>query len=467
MPESEQAFALPLTAFERYMLADDGADYPMTFAVELHFSGKIERAAWKRSLQEALGRHPLLQSTVGSAAGGNLCWIPAVAAPLDLFWNGAGTIASCSCAAALDLTSRPGLRVCVQEGAERTDVALLFHHACCDGLGALSFIGDVLHAYGRFCGGQGSERRRVEVARLAARGNLGRGDENWPARTLALFTSLPHIVRFLLRHPVPLENPAAAVRACDGGEKASPGLPKIVRHTFDREQTLRLRETAHAAGATLNDLLLRDMFLSIDAWNRRYGGGHGPGGHRPGGRRRGWLKVSMPTNLRRQGDELMPAANMVSHTFITRRASECDDPQSLLAGIAHETASIKRTHRGLCFIRSIEAVQAFCCGRMPQSLLGRRSLATVVLSNLGCIERGLGEDFLALAPSGPITAGNLTLESVTTAPPVRSHTSAAVMAYCYGERLNIGLNCDRNVFSREQSREFLREYVERLEKTAF
>lgn len=53
-------FPLPLTTFEKYMLLDDRADYPMAFVIQLKLSGELRRSAFESSLEETLSRHPLL-----------------------------------------------------------------------------------------------------------------------------------------------------------------------------------------------------------------------------------------------------------------------------------------------------------------------------------------------------------------------------------------------------------------------
>ena len=439
-----------MAAFERYMLADDRPDYPMAFVFALQLAGKIDRAALEQSLRDALGRHPLLHALIDRTIPRRPCWISAGDRPPALDWNVEGVPLECPSSVAIDLTSRPGLRVWVRQGGHGAELSLQFHHACCDGLGALRFIGDVLAAYGiRTAGGHDKPLPRpVDVGRLVTRGNLGRVDESMLERALALLGALPHTLKFVGCRPFPLSGPDDLPPV----ETKTPSLPPIERHVFSEAQTRRLRDVAARRGTTLNDLLMRDMFLAINGWNSL---SHG--------RQRGWLRVSMPTNLRGPGDEQLPASNYVSLTFLTRRPWECDNPRRLLAGIQRETASIKRIRRGLCFIRVIEAAQAIR-GEMPRLFVGRRCRATVVLSNLGHIERTLAATFPHNA--GRIVAGNLTLEGIAVVPPIRPNTSAAFTANCYAGRLTIGALFDRKIFTRDQAQTFLNNYTDRLLDTA-
>jgi hypothetical protein len=227
----------------------------------------------------------------------------------------------------------------------------------------------------------------------------------------------------------------------------------MVRRELSAEVFLRLREVARRRGATVNDLLLRDMFVTIAAWNARWGGGS----------RRAWLRILMPANQRVAGEIPMPAANEVSMSFLSRRAGQCDDARRLLDGIRRETLHVKRTRRALRFIHAIEWVQ-WLCGGMPRLLVSDRCVATAVLSNLGDATRW----FTATFPSrsGRLVAGNVALEAITGAPPIRPKTSAAVLVTrCNGET-SVGLRCDPRRFAPEHAEAFLADYVDRLARTS-
>ena len=54
------------------MLADDQADYPMTFVVQLTLLGQLDPASWQAALEESLVRHPLLRRLSSPARAGVL-----------------------------------------------------------------------------------------------------------------------------------------------------------------------------------------------------------------------------------------------------------------------------------------------------------------------------------------------------------------------------------------------------------
>jgi hypothetical protein len=171
----------------------------------------------------------------------------------------------------------------------------------------------------------------------------------------------------------------------------------------------------------------------------------------------------MPANLRVVGERAMPAANVVGMSFLSRRAGACDDARRLLDGIRRETLHVKRTRRGLRFIHVIEWAQRLC-GGMPRLLVSDRCVATAVLSNVGDAARW----FTATFPrrSGRLMAGNLVLEGVTGAPPIRPKTSAAVLiSRCAGE-MTVSLRCDPRRFAPEHAEGLLAAYVDRLVQTS-
>jgi hypothetical protein len=160
----------------------------------------------------------------------------------------------------------------------------------------------------------------------------------------------------------------------------------------------------------------------------------------------------------------MPAANAMSYAFLTRSTSDCAEcgSQDLLEGISRETRLIKQWSMGLMFLDGLR-FSTRIPGLVHLMSRRRRCMASLVLSNLGQLARNFpyqpGED-------GPIRAGNVTLERVTGAPPVRRLTRVAMLATRNEGRLTLGVRCDPWQFSPGDAKTFLAQYVERLEKTA-
>lgn len=352
----------------------------------------------------------------------------------------------------IDLGHEVGLRIWVRVGEGRVELTFQFHHSCCDGVGALRFIGDLLAAYGTQVAP--SERspvlRPVDPTRLSRRGNFLVRTPAPVTRGQATWSAIREAYRWLTCRPEPVALPTPAT----AGEPRNPEFPRICSHTFSVAQTRQLRTAATRQGATLNDLLLRDMFLALIRWNESQQQPLGP---------RHWLRINMPTNLRGGDDEQTPAANMMSYAFLTRRVRDCQNPQTLLGGINWETGMIKRWGLGLQFLGGIAAAQRIP-GLLPLVLRGSRCLATVVVTNVGEIARRFGARFPN--ESGRLRCGNLVLEQLVGVPPIRRGTRAGVSVVLYSGALTLTMRCDPQFFSLAETGQLLMQYVDQLQQTA-
>ncbi len=189
---------------------------------------------------------------------------------------------------------------------------------------------------------------------------------------------------------------------------------------------------ARVHDATLNDLLLRDLFLTMRTWNQQHNGSQGI------------FRVNVPVNLRDRTDRCMPAANRLSFAFVTKDLRNFDDRRKLLTSICDDTVRIKQWKLGLYYYGGL-AVACHVPNAVPWALNRRYSFATVVLSNLGRV-------YARSALSGRgrrLACGNLVLERVTGAPPLRPLTRAAIAVVEYGDEANINLRCDPHLVWRE------------------
>jgi hypothetical protein len=199
---------------------------------------------------------------------------------------------------------------------------------------------------------------------------------------------------------------------------------------------------------TLNDLLLRDLFVTLAEWNRST-----PEAGRP-------IRILVPTNLRAEEDCRMPAANVLSFAFLVRRATEIADQHRLLTGIRDETKLIKRWRLGLYFVGGLAIAS-----RWPSLLrwfLNRRwPFATAVFSNLGNIfsQTPLPRD------QGKLVSGGLMMDQVGGVPPLRRDTRLGIVVATYAGQLCVFLRCDPRWFSGDMQRQLLAAYARRIAKT--
>jgi hypothetical protein len=345
----------------------------------------------------------------------------------------------------LDLQREIGIRFHIQTDATASELTIQFHHACCDGLGGCMFIEDLLLAYTLACG---DPPRQLDLRPLDPRKLRGRGRFGLTFPTLLRMApqQLVGILRgqqFLTRRPVPL----VPHRACLNDDTPPKGYPAVLHYVFDEESTSRCRPTAKHLGVTLNDMLVRDLFLALAEWRSRQN--IGDDDH--------WLRMVIPINLRTPGDHLLPAANMVGNAFLDRRGPDFGDASRLLRGIHKEMALVKRWRLGLAFI-FLANVYRWLPGGLEKTIRADKCFSSCMFANLG--------DPFAHFPvsdcDGRAVAGNVTLEDIDFVAPISPYSCAEVDVATYARKLGLTLHYDPRFLSGEQAANLLDTYVRRI-----
>lgn len=220
------------------------------------------------------------------------------------------------------MTKEIGLRIWADWSPTKTELVFQFHHACTDGLGGVQFIGDLLAGYGQQTAPDGAELPEIEPVqfdRLRARATFSVAEAAAAQKAVSCpFMIGKRLIKLLRCGPVPL---ASARTRMSVGTVLK--FPAIISRVIDRPVLQQLKVVAARKVVELNDLYLLEMFQTIREWNLRYGRG----------RDNQWLRIGMPTSLRTPLHDQMPAANVVSYMFLTRRAGDCNRPDDLLADI--------------------------------------------------------------------------------------------------------------------------------------
>jgi hypothetical protein len=440
--DDRDLWPLPLTPFEKFLLLDDRPDYPMTFFGELRFSGELRREPFEHSLALAAARNPLLRARVDDDATPPR-WTPADPyVPLD-DWASTGTPIHRADEGRLDIRRRPGWRVRVRVDAETSYVLWEFHHAVCDGHGAMRFIEDVLVAYDAIvrCVESGPAFRPVEVERLKHRGDFSSFAEQLAPPVRPWWHPIRDAVRFHAFGPHPL-------RAPSDEPTARGGYPGVNSRVFDDGESARIRSRASSNAGTLNDAALTAVLRTLHDWNGRRCGGESPDR----------LRVLMPINLRVPADEKMPAANRMAFGFVTRDAKAMRDPAALAAGIRDETQYVRRYGLGLDFLGGLATADRWSL--LPWILRKPRCMATAILTNMGDPTRRFAHRFPRR--EGRCVVGDLVLDDITGSPPLRPLTRAGFGIGTYAGRIVINAKCDPTLFADDDAREILRIFGERL-----
>lgn len=442
----DEMFPLPITPFEYYYLCDDQAAYPTTFPIELAFSGELDRGALESALAAVLARHPLLTARIDENQGGCPNWIAGDAPQID-WGDDSPESPSGPIGRQIDLTTSPGLRVFVRTGRGTSYLRCEFHHACCDGRGGCQFLEEVLIAYHAARESQPVVLPPLDPLRLRARGEFG-----VPTPTLwTRFRERCRRIRFwiplLVREPQPL---AAPVDTASSPAPCEPGPGAFHTRVIDGERVARLRRAAAAQQATLNDVLLCDLLLAIADWNAEQ--------RRPAG----WLRINVPISRRERSESQMPAANVLSYAFLTRKLTRATDPRQLLDSIRRETEQIRRDREKRYYIAGLGFLCRYRPALIPWILSCRKSFATAVLSNFGTVF----EHTPLARQSGKLVCGNVVLERVCAVPPIRPLTRASLAVVQYAGEMTISLNWDSSCLRSEAAERFLTRYIARLDDMA-
>jgi NRPS condensation-like uncharacterized protein len=468
-PDCARAFPMRLSDFEYYMFVDDRPSHPMVFVMVVHVDGCLQRQAIESSLRDALQAHPLFSCHILKIPKLGWCWSHSGQVPLPVNWQCVDTPVQLNDPVpirAIDLQVQTGIYIEICHHPESSRIVFYLHHACCDGIGGLQFVSEVLARYGRKTAGSEEKQPQFEPPRLELlklRDNFDSGKSAGERQQRSLKRLIGKIGRLFGRRPALLRPvspvPAATAPTATGataetGRLNDPGAARAIQsRVLSRSVNRGLRAAAAGGSVSVNDLCIREMLLHIRAWNRLSGPIKGDP----------WLRISVPVSMRTTDHQNMPACNMVGYSFITRRDSECTDELSLLTSIHQQTEDVLFSRAGIVALRFLGLLRKIP-GAMQLSLSLKSCFCTVVLANVGDVRKRFSGRFPL--QNGRWVAGDVLVKHIRGVAPVRPNTRAAVTIGEYAGTLSIHLRTDSTVIGPEDSERFLNEFTDRLLKLA-
>lgn len=452
--EPESLFPLPLSDFEFYMFVDNRPSYPMVFNLIAHLSGSLDRTLFAEAVNSALSCHPLLNCQVQKLPGRGWCWVADLGASPTIDWSErAGDFVSVDQPiSAIDLRYESGLRIFVTASTSRAQVVFQFHHSCCDGAGAVEFLGDVFARYGLATVTKNEEAPTIGTAK---RFQLLRRDQYSTTRpegsrtSRSLSRTIGMARRLLLRRPTPI----LARRPVHERVSHSVGGSRMITQVLPKEVTRQLRNVAQRLSASVNDVCVLEMFRLIQSWNRA-AGEISPSR---------WIRLVVPVSLRTPDHDHMPAANLVSCAFVTRTFAECDDAVTLLQSIRKQTGEMLHQQEGFVLLKCLRFLRRIP-GLLSLVLRTKSCFGSVILAYVGDVRRLFSGRFPL--HQGKWVAGNVTIERIDGVAPVRSNTRAAISIGTYAGEMILNLRTDRAALSQEDAADFLAQLAARLEQIA-
>ncbi len=446
---SASFFPAPLTVFEDYMFLDYSTAYPTAITCRLRFRGRLDVEQFRRALELAIRRHPLFACRV-EKIGRRRRWVPDDA-PLAFVEARRETVPGADgsdffeSVRPLRLDREPGLRTTVIWDDASADVVFRCHHSVSDGTGLKAFIADALVEYAVLLGvvPQNVERRPLNFDALRRRGQFGLTLKSYCLNYLYTTAST---LRFLFGRPrafAPLAD-APEIAPLDADVEEIRRRPDLLTTALSVDATKRCIATAKRLGITVNDLALSAFVWSLDEIRRTRGENLG-----------GRTRIATPINLRNDNHFASPACNVVTMTFVDFSRSDRRNPRRLLQATRRKMNVVKQRdqkHFLDLVLKTGDFLGRLVGGDLSLFLRSNQCRATATFSNIGraCLDVPLECD-----ADGRIRVGDLTLDAIENAPPIRNRSPISVAALTYGERLTFGFRFDPRYLTDAEAQAFL------------
>ncbi|MDG2012477.1 MAG: hypothetical protein P8J33_03170, partial [Pirellulaceae bacterium] len=321
---------LRVTSIERYHLCDDTPQNPNVIGCDLTVRGPLHLINATAALREAAGRHPMIAARLQGrywyldpADAQTLEWVVVADSGSEA---GGSDPPGCDLRV-IDLTQQLSSRFVLRKGKEVTHLSFRLHHAAADGGGGLQFVADWLLTYHRLSTASELPRsRETNISLLANRNHLKLLTREFLGKLWVQPIAILGAGKFLLRQV------QAVVPLRDAGQAPQVHDFQCLESSLSTEQVANLKRQATACNATINELILRGVFLGIHHFRKSQGL------HQP----REWLRLMVPISIRDFSDRRLPAANRASIVQLDRTDRDFEDPQGMTWGLNYELGNIKK-----------------------------------------------------------------------------------------------------------------------------
>ena len=352
----------PLGLLDEAILHLDSPAEPWSVHLEVRYRRALDETRLGEAVGAALDRHPAARARLAiSHPRRSYEWVPSPTPDLDPYdivhCDGDDALA----AAREELLSRPlpfgaspPLRVRLARHPDADVVMLNLHHAAGDGMAALVFLQSVARAYA------GRPETVVDLPRGPAATPVSRPQLRAAAAELS-----------------GAARPSARI-AADGGREAPGYAFHLLALEAARTRALRARARD---GATVNDLLMAALHLSVARWNAEHG--------KPGGR----LSVLMPVNLRPREAWRDGFGNFTFMVPVSTVPRDRVSPTVAVDAVRRRTRAVKEQRTPAAVVSCLQRLQHLPISfrrRIIRQAARESVVPTSLLSNLGVMEHDLG-----------------------------------------------------------------------------
>lgn len=440
-------FPIRLSDFEDYAFQDDSPEHPMVIVLRIVVEGRLNEEAFRESLDVSLSENPLLQSIVRPHWRGNtwnLLKTPELPLSVERFSDDQLPMACPQ--KRLDLTRQPGILFDLRVSPGRSVLIAYFHHACCDGIGSIRFVGDVFARYGQITAT--AKEMRPEIREVASETLQLRGTRRMPGhcadRRAPLWHTLTEASRLFLRRSYRFMTSPIA----DDSETNDPIRNVIHTRVLPRSVLRQLKKFAAARGVTTNDLCMSVFLQLLANWSQSDSAAG-----------RDLFRILMPVSMRHPKHDSISAANVVSFCFHNFERRDTRNFEALLSMVHEKSQQMVNRNEGAAMLYGF-AVASKCPGgfRIAQKI--QPDFATAVMTNVGEVRRLFNNRFPL--KQGRAVAGDVVLHRVDGVAPVRENTNITMSCGTYGGELIVHISRNTRIFSEKDALYFVNSIADRL-----
>jgi NRPS condensation-like uncharacterized protein len=420
-----------LNVLDELYLHLDRPEEPWSVHVEIRAEGRIDAARLEAAIREAALRHPIARARLAESRATDVRYRWEIADELDEVdleeVDGDLVAARERLLGRTPALDRPGPFALLLAHDPAGDVLVLnLHHAAGDGLSALRLMGSIARAYA------GEDDPVPALDPLAVRDVAAlSGPGSVAERLTRARAALDYLARGV----------SAPARIAPAGESDRPGYGFGLL-ALEPEEVARLADL-RADGATVNDVLLGALAVTVREWNVRQGNGSGA------------VYLMMPINLRPPEWRFEVVGNFASYVSVRIGADDHETLDKAIAAAAASTRRIKEGSLAGLIVDLFGPPRLLATGlkkRMQDLIPLTRDVVvdTAVLSNLGRVD-GVPH----LGDAGAV-------QELWFSPPGRMPLGAALGAATLDGRLFLTLRHRHPQFGAAAAEEFLALYKQVL-----
>ena len=448
---------LPLTAFEKYMVQDSHPGYEMVILMEWAFKGKINRDLIVESYKRVTQYEPLFKAILYRDSN-KYFWNIEEKNLIPLSFETTNKSIEQSEGTRYVFSENPEKscgKIIIREYSDGVAFELYVHHSIGDGIGIHQLFANWMKEYDLLLHGQTDTSTlnfHPDVALFPRREEF----HFIPKEKMSLSTKIYDIFRGVARF---FSHRALPMLIEDKIDKTNfPDSFPMYWRRFDKDFFLKYKAKAKSLGASVNTLMMRDMYLALRKWNEIH-----PVDGKSVERQNRWFRMLIPINIRTDFHRTVPCANIVGYIFNDKKPVECDRSQPFLESIQKNIVKCKNFNSGSTFIKAIQFL-----GKIPgfMSLMtsDKKCYCTVILSTVGNICKSCQQEDYRQNDDIRIEHDQYPLQlfRMLGAPPTRPHTPISIGVMQRQNEAFISCRYDINVMTEETMLEFYNMFVDEM-----